>query len=322
MISTPVSTTKALSLPSFHYSSFVWTAAAKTSQIHGLWKIYIQGKIYLNPDNFFGLVSGMTYQALIGDHLFLKLPTVPFFVMARFFDLCEQEDAWRGAYKRWISSLRFTQPIYVPPKPLKKGMLFSFSFAYSVSHIKHKSKCLWIRIQRIAFFTLNLGVQSFKLLMRILDIVELMTFDSKTLSSLLNQSVRESGIHIPRCLGVLEKNKHVLLARLMNNRSNVDKALQTLGAKKITADHVINTTKTLFEYLEKGLHVYKETSNGVGESIRALGKTFIYEWSPDDMKNILQDLDLAPKRPSWLKKNHKPCRCFPSVALISSPVKT
>lgn len=275
-----------LSGENVNFSPALWSVAAGLNKVHGVWKLYIKGSTYLNPDNFFGLTVGVVYETLIGDKTVLKLPTVPFFIMAKCLDLFEQEDAWAREYTHWIEALTCVQPIHAEITREVSRYKISW-FRYSGEHF------LW-RIQRIAYRSLQLAWQSFKLIMRIMDIVDFMTLDPGKLNELVNQSVRESGLHIPRCLNTLVQNKQFFIKRLEQKEAGIDLALKLLGSQKTHAADIIDKVKSLFDHCERGLNFYEKASTTVGSAVVELGKKFIYDWSPEAFKQILKDQQWDP----------------------------
>ncbi len=282
----PLLNTEVLSKQSLDYSASLWSIAAGLNKIHGIWKIYVKGTAYLNPDNFFGLSAGLMYETLIGDRLWLKLPTIPFFVMSRFLDLFEQEDAWTKQFHRWLESVQCVQPL-----PIKLTEDYA---RYKISWLRNASYGVYLRIQRIAICTLHLALESFKLAMRIMDVVELITLDPVQLNNFANQSVRESGWHIPRCLSLLVKNKLIFIQRLERKEAGIGRALKLLGCEKIKAKDVINSAEGMIAQCEKGLEYYGQASNYVGEAVKNLGKKFIHDWSPESVKEWLREHKLDP----------------------------
>lgn len=293
-MSLPINNTTVLKGEGLNISGAIWSFAAAISKIHSIWKIYIKGITYLNPDNFFGLSVGMIYQTIIGDRLFLKLPTVPFFVMARFLDLFEQEDAWRKQWNRWFETVQCVQPIHTS--------LTREYGNYKITWFHYSLSCLWVRIQRIAYATFLLAWESFKLVMRIMDIVELVTVDPAKLNEFVDRSVRESGLHIPRCLNVLIRNKAIFISRLESKESGINDALKWIGCEKLKAADVIDSAKSLFDHCQKGLELYQQAGDFVGDAIKNLGKKFIYEWSPDGIKQMLKEHHLDPQSEQQAQK--------------------
>lgn len=269
-----------------NFSGTLWSLAAGVNKVHGLWKIYIKGTTYLNPDNFFGLSVGMIYQTVIGDRFLLKLPTVPFFVMSRFLNLFEQEDEWNKSWSCWKETFQGIQPIHTR---------LTVEYANNrITWFHYSLECLWIRVQRIAYCTLLLAVETFKLIMRIMDIVELITLDPAKLNEFVDQSVRECGLHIPRCLNTLVKNKQMFISRLESKEEGINDALKWLGSEKIKGIDVIKSAKSMFDHCEKGLELYQQAGDFVGDAIKNLGRKFIYEWSPEGVQQMLKEHNLAP----------------------------
>src|SRR5262249_38081657 len=148
----------------------------------------------------------------------------------------------------WKEAVFCVQPITLiektPSGKLKSHLLPGCSW-------RLKAKRLTIRIQRLANATLHLGKEGFKLLMRIMDLVDLMTFEPKQLQSLIDFGVQEGALNIPRCLKALERNKWALLKRLEGKKETIDRLLKKLGAKTTRADTVIDMAQVAIQRLHE-----------------------------------------------------------------------
>lgn len=315
-----LSTTKHLSEQTVKYSASLWYSAATLSNVHWVWKAYIKGKTYGNPDNWMGLAAGHTIDFFIGDNVLLKLPAFPFLIGSRFLDLFEQEDALIKSYQKWKKTLKGTQPICYKSTN-DHGRFASLFFSnYTIYWIKSKSYNISIRTQRIFGATLKMTGESFKLLMRLMDIVEMITIDPAKWRELASQGVKEGGVHIPKCLYTLSRNKDIFIRRLQSHEKGINSALKLLGAKKLKADDMIDNVRYLFSYTEKGLDVYKKTSEMVGQSLVNLFKKFVYDWSPKSLKQLMVDTGIAPKKNKWFKKqknSNQSYASFPPSEIIS-----
>ncbi len=281
-----VASTQILGGGSFHLAPAMWSIGAMVSKVHGIWKLYIKGTTYLNPDNFFGLSAGLMYESLIGDRTLLKLPTVPFFIMAKFLDLFEQEDAWENSFRLWKEALYGAQPIHADYTQAISR--------YKISWIRYQCQQLIGRIQRIAARTFQFAWDSVQLILRIMDIVEFITLDPAKLNALLTVSVRESGLNIPRCLNTLVQNKSVFLKRLEQKEAGIEQALQLLEAKTTHAADILEKVKALLDKCEHGLVLYEKASTAVGSALKELGKKCLYDWSPEPLRQMLRERGVAP----------------------------
>lgn len=312
-----------LSAQGLNYSSSLWSCAAGLSQIHGYWKIYIKGTKILNPDNIVGNVGGLVYRYTAGDNVLLVLPAVYFFYMSRLLDLLEQEDMIYESYNRWVDAIKRTAPTNVQVELSKKGKMDLVASQYTITWFQMSSKNLWVRTQRITYCSLDLALQSFKLIMRIMDFVELFTLDPNKISDIIDESVIESGLNIPRCLNKLNKNQNIIMDRLEGKKKAIDCVLKMLGAKKLKGDDIIDMAKTFFKEMEKFLVIWQTGSEAVGDIATTLGKQLVYDLSPQALKKLLRDNGQAPKRIKWTQEDTKTFAYLPPEELITAktPIK-
>jgi len=290
-------TVHTLSIQGLSYPTAIWTGAAALKRVHSIWQIFTKGNLYLNPDNFFGLISGMTLEKLVRNNLILESPTVAFFITARFLDLFEQEDCWNRSKIKWIEAFKFIQPIYLENPIISEGI--PLAYCHPFVWIKVNSKCLVIRVQRIAFGTLDLTFNSFKLIMRVMDIVDIMNMEW---TNLANQSVRESGIHVPRVLPVLlnSMNRKMIIHRLEVEKIGLASMGEIFGEDKMKAGE---TAKNIFAFLDLGLRYYEKASgvcSDVSKAISSLLKRGFYDCSPKFLKQFLQEY----RKNDWLKEKN------------------
>lgn len=228
----------------------VWTVAVVLKKIHRFWQYSIRVKPYTNPDNFFGLGLGYALNFVLGQNRLLKLPALPFLVGTRLLDLFEQEDAFRNTCQRWKEAFKGTQPIVI-----LRGQKAAYgSFC---------PRCL-VRIQRVALATLGISREGFVLLMRMMDVLELITFDSQQLEKLVDLGVREGALNIPRCLNALNRNKEVLIQRLNGKKEALDGVMKRLGAKKTRGEAVVAVAKNAIEHLHEWTQAYEAIAQAVG----------------------------------------------------------
>jgi hypothetical protein len=238
-----------------HCSLGFWHAALLLKKVHRIWQFSGRVQSYSNPDNFLGLGVGYALNFALGQNRLLKLPALPFLIGARLLDLFEQEDALHRASRRWKEAVKSVQPITVIA-PLGYWQL--------------KARRLIIRVQRIAVSTLQVAKEGFKLIMRIMDVLELVTFDPHRLQGQIDLSVQEGALNIPRCLHALNRNKIVLLKRLEGKREIIDRLLKRMGAKKASADTVIGIAKSGIENLHGWVKSYEAVAQGVKTVVASL----------------------------------------------------
>lgn len=299
-----------LSSQGVNYPATLWTIAAALKRIHAVWQVAIQGQFYINPNNYYGIIVGRILKSI--DNPFVSYPTVPFFIMARFLDLFEQEDQWNQSKAKWLEALARVHPIHIKFKLSEQKTVFFIS-KHTLFWFKVNTYTILIRVQRIAMATLDFGLQSFKLLMRIMDIVDLINFDWNTL---VQRSTAESGVHVPRGLAVIIKpeNKERFMKRLEGKTNNLISAGHIYGIERSKA---VEVAKVFFESLEFGLFYYEKTAGIFGDAVISLIKQGIYDWSPQAVKNYLQKHRLDPDSEQWLKQGKAKKTASPPLNVIS-----
>ena len=116
--------------------------------------------------------------------------------------------------------------------------------------------------------TLGLANEGFLLLMRMMDVLEMITFDSRRLQQLVDLGVKEGALNIPRCLNALNRNKDVLIQRLNGKKEALEGVLKRLGARKTRADDVIAAAETAIQRL----HEWTKSIRGDWSSCRGIGQ--------------------------------------------------
>lgn len=251
------------------YSVGLWTLASGLSKVHTTWKWITWGNTYTNKDNILGLGVGHALDFMLPDSTILKMPAVPFLIGSRLLDLFSQEDALKTSYQRWKEAAWFVIPVNPKVELVKKSSLNIVFSRYTITWWKTASLTAAIRTQRIFMATLSLGFETFKLTMRIMDIVELVTLDPVKINMIARQSLQEGGVHVPRCLNAMVRNKHVFLERLHNPQNILNCGIKALGSDP---EQILAKADDLFEHLGTGLDAYKAASETVGDATVAFIK--------------------------------------------------
>jgi hypothetical protein len=316
----PATLGPALSIQNLSYPAAIWTCTATLKRVHSIWRLVTQGNLYADPDNFFGWISGITLQALIRDNVLLEYSTVPFLFSSRFLDLFEQEESWNKSRIRSLEAFQCLQPVFNEFQVKEQASSFSFFSNVTLIWIKINPKNLNIRIQRIAYSTLDFAFHTFKLVMRVMDIVEIFSMEEKNLRS---QSLRESGIHVPRCLPLLVDSikREVFTQRLQNEKIGLINMGKIFKSQKTGGDLV--AVENFFEFLHLGFTYYEIVSGVCKESSDALSSILkqkiiykIYNLTPQFVQKILN----KPKTQDWLKEKKRaqsPAVKLPPIELIS-----
>ena len=263
-------------LPAGEVSSFIGlgVVASGVSQVHGLWKWYRFGETYTNTDNALPLLIGNAFESFIlPDNTLLKLPAVPFYLGSRLLDLFAQEDNLHRACSKLKQAVFCTLPVNPKTEWIAKSPLDYVISRYKITWWVNDAKSAAIRLHRVALVSLEVGLETFKLVMRIVDVIEIFSLDPDKMKEIARKSIREGGIHIPRCLNALVKNQNIFLERL-NSQNLFGYGISAVGGNP---EKVKEIAQTLFNNLETGLDIYQKASVIVGDGAAALAKKSIYD---------------------------------------------
>lgn len=267
-MSMPPSIISASAVP---YSMGLWTVASALSKVNSIWR---WSKTYTNPDNIAPLAAGHLLDFVLPDSTLMRLPAVPFLIGSRLLDLFSQEDALKASYERWKDAVWFVIPVNPKAELVKKSCLNIIVSRYTITWWKTASLKAAIRTKRIVLATLNLGCETFKLIMRIMDIVELITLDPAKMSNIARQSLCEGGVHVPRCLEALGDNRYVFLDRLHDPKNVLNIAVKTLGGEP---EKLQESADSLFEKLDSGLKAYKRMNETIGDATVSFVKRGLFD---------------------------------------------
>jgi hypothetical protein len=236
--------------------------ASGLSHVHGVWKWYRYGELF-NKDNALGLGVGHLVDFILPDSTILKLPAVPFYVGAQLLRLFSTEDAVVGAWGDLKQAVFCTIPVNPKTKWITKSSLNYVVSRYTLTWWINDFKTIAIRTHAIAICTLQLVLESFKLVMRIMDVIEIFTLDPDKIKAIAKQSIRQAGVDVPLCLNALVKNQNVFLERLGN------KTVFGYGVEAIGGDpeKVKEAVQTLFNKMETGLDIYQKVSETFGDGV-------------------------------------------------------
>lgn len=258
------------------YSLSIGMIASGLSQIHGLWKWYRYGQIYTNKENAFGLGFGYAMESFVlPNSTLLKLPAVPFYLGSHLLDLFAQEDELKKACIELKRAVLCVVPVNPKTEWVKNSPLTRYISRHRLTWLIYNSNCVLIRIQRISLCSLKVLLESFKLVMRTMDVIDLCTLDPSKIEAIAKQSIREGGYHIPRCLNALVKNKMIFIDRLNDPNSVLGYGVNAVGANP---EKMREAACSLFDYLEKGLIIYKSTGDQVGNCLSSMTKKTIFEF--------------------------------------------
>lgn len=256
------------------------TIAVGLSKIHGAWKWYRYGELFTNKDNALGLAAGHLADIALPGNIFLRLPAVPFYAGSLLLDLFSEEDqlaqSWSDLKESIFSTIPINPRINWTANLSQKGL----GSTYTITCWSFTLRCAAQKTYYIGLNILSLSFHSFKLVMRIMDVIEIFTLDVDQLKSIADRSIREGGVHIPKCLNALAKNKHLFLERL-ENKTVFSSGIETVGGDP---EKIKEYVRNLFSRLEGGLEVYDKVNTAVGNGTAAILKKGLY-----DIANMVLD---------------------------------
>ncbi len=308
-----------MTVPSF-LSSFstmsLWSAASVFGKIRKVWKLYLWKELYLNPDHVLSTAAGLTCDFILDNPLF-RLPALSFLAASRILFVFEQQKECNLAFDRWKKALLCHQPVN-PCYSLVEKSTINFLFSrYSLTYYHRRIKCSAIRIQRVMQATLHLGWQIFKLIMRIVDFLELFTLESKKIEELSREAVRGSVFHTVHCLQTLSQHKTFIFSSLEKSKPYINRSLNFFGksffstfflssshppspllqtsslettdlSSQDSTDKIINGIHHFFKVLDQALTKYQTLSTTTGEAAIDFAKVAIRGWLPDSTRSYFQ----------------------------------
>lgn len=270
----------------FGLPSLMWEGASALKRVHRVWQLMIHGRLYANPGNYYGLLLGK----LCNTSTFLKNASVPFYVTARLLDLYDQENAWQDSKIKWFEALSGVHPVQLKTNP---NIIHSSVFlsGHTLAWLNVTSIRAYVRIQRVAMSSLNISLQTFKLLMMAMDVIELFNMEW---SNLTEQSAKRVGIDAPRCLNVLvhANQKNCFVTKIRNTALEIVRSSILDEVDRIKAAEYADQLKSVLECFL--LH-YQMTTGIFGQAVSLLVKQGIYDWSPEYVKNKLLEYGQDPE---------------------------
>lgn len=251
------------------YSGLLWNGATLVFKARSLWKTYLLGKTYLNPDNFLYLAGGHLIDFIAGDNQLVQIPALTILAGSRFLDFFEQENELIESWRSWHRTIFSKDPVH----------------QYS---LKSFMKGLWARIEQIAIRAFQLIWDAFQLVMRAMDIMEFITLDASGIAELKRKSVREIGIHGSRCLQAFVHQKEAFLQHLDNNKDVINDFFKSMGAQHLTHEKISIMTREMFDKLENLSGGIQEVSLATGNHIRTFLLKAAYDLSPENCKQYIE----------------------------------
>jgi hypothetical protein len=265
---------------------FIWTTFTTLNYIHGIWRWYRRIDLYRNPDNLAQLLAGHAVNIAFGDALLLRVAAQCLLVATRLLDAARQQAAVCRSGRRLIAAIKGDYP-----KPLLiewDRKCHSWLSPSTVYWWQSSTFCLRERVQRIAACIFELLIKTFKLSMKIMDVIDAFCWSPST----KNEGVTESFINITKWLEAVIDQKEELLTGLTNNQAVIEKILKN---SPITYSQL---NSVLLNALEKTEAVFK----GV-KKLSTLGNGACINFGKQAVGGGMVVIGLANYRPTTLARN-------------------
>lgn len=298
--------------PSSSYFMGLGTLAYGLSSTRGLWKWYRYGELYTNTDNLLPLAAGEIVNAGLPNNLFIKLPALPFFVASIALDIFSDE--------RFISKKcgDLTEACLCNVPVNSRIVWTPGTSTFTVTCLSYTTRNITTRVYDVGCNALEIGLRSMRVVMRVMDIVDV-AFNSGNIQEIAERSVREGGVHIPKCLAALEEHKHIILSKL-KGETVFGRVIEALGGNP---QHISGSVESLFSYLEPGLKVYKKACATFGDGAFAIFKKGVHDIATmvidEKTVNKYYNPELDPTNP--FSKHNKLITCKVEVISFSHVVK-
>jgi hypothetical protein len=276
--------------------------AASFNRARTLWKYYVQGNNCLDPYKLSKIAIGEGINFQWGGSVFVQFPCMAFMIGARFSQLFKQQDLFHESLNHWYEIYNGTHPlplIYSSVRNTKTRLGLS---PHTICVLVNGSTHLTLRTWRICEATLNLGWRLFELIIAITDIFEMFHFRPHMLSSLAEQSVRDSGLNVTECLSAISQNKEGFLNRMEQTHTFMYRTMKRIGISTIEPDTFNEGAKYIVDWIESGNN-FVQTFSFIGEPIKDLGKGIIQQLAPKWLSNTLEQYLGRPEDNYWLKNN-------------------
>lgn len=298
---------------SSYFMGGLGTIAYGLSSTRGLWKWYRYGELYTNTDNLLPLAAGELVNAGLPNNLFIKLPALPFFVASIALDIFSDEEVISEKCGDFIEACLGTVPVN------SRIVWTPGTSTFTVTCLSYTTRNITTRVYDVGCNALQIGLRSMRVVMRVVDIIDV-AFNSGNIQEVAERSVREGGVHIPKCLDALTRNKHAILSKLKKGETVFGRVIEALGGNP---KHINESVESLFSYLEPGLKVYQKACATFGDGVFAIVKKGVHDIATMvvDEKTVNQyyNPELDPTNP--FSKHNKFITCTVEVISFSHVVK-
>jgi len=246
------------------YWSGLWYVASFVEKTRVFWKVKLLGETY-HPNNLAGIAAGTVAEGLLDLWLpggkMLKIGMYPFLIGSRIYDLFLQENKFQQACNEWKDAVYGVQPVYHEFKLVEKSFLTYLFSRYTLTEWKIGLLNLETRIKRIFWETVQVIVQTYYLINRIIDVIEVISFDIDKIKRICEEHFREGVVHGSKCMNALIGYKHTILQRLSSKSSNLHRGLRHLG---IDPRAVKEKVVSFYDFTEPKMDAFNSISEYIG----------------------------------------------------------
>jgi hypothetical protein len=242
----------------------LWSVFALCNKAHTMWRWYRRAEVYSNPNNFSQLLAGHVVNFAIGDMMLVRVAAQCLLVATRLLDCAQQQAALCAHGRRWLLSLKGHYP-----KPMRvqwnKGNIHPCCSPSHVHWWKTTALTIRERIERIAWKTLVLFKEAFRLSMCIMDAIDSLSLTPES----RYEGVTEGFVNITKWLDAIVDNKDELLQGLYENKAVIKHLLKTSPITYEQLYEGVNNTLQKTEAVQKGI---KRASEFAGGAVVEMGK--------------------------------------------------
>ncbi len=236
----------------------IWTVFTGLNKVHNIWRWYRRAELYRQPDNLFQLFTGHIVNMVIGDSLLLRVAAQSLLIATRLLECAQQQAIVTDTAYEWWVALKgnYPKPLSISWDNCKGFGLFSASTVY---WWKISTLAIYHRVHRVALLTWNLCVESFKLSMAIMDVIDVFYWSP----TVKNEAINESFINLSKWLDNLVNNKEELLSGLHSNQTLIEKLLASTPFSYTQLEAAVTKTLNTTEMIHTQVKNISQVGNGV-----------------------------------------------------------
>lgn len=236
----------------------IWTAFTALNKVHYLWRWYRKAELYRQPDNLFQLFTGHLINVAIGDSLLLRVAAQTLLVATRLLECSEQQSILNDEARQWCLALKgeYPKPLHFSWDSTKGHILFSPTTVYKWKISFH---AMYYRIHRTALLTFSLFFESFKLTMKMMDLIDVFSWNP----TIKDEAINESIINLKKWLSSLVDNKEKLLSGLQKNKLVVKRLLKATPFSYEQLEEAVTRALETTELVDKQIKTIAQIGNGI-----------------------------------------------------------